>query len=154
MSLALAIADLKNILLDDATDDINLQIEVLAEEYDLKPLFLKNRAIADMGDLSTWADRQRAARAADQGNQERTKKKLLLTRIEDTLRATPVTANNIDDVLTIQETANQLREELGIQGRWQIVKRTQRRAPRHESFEQLARRICKEFGIDPSIMNL
>jgi hypothetical protein len=117
----------------EALDDLKLELvagkaasEVIvgiAEDHDLKPAFLTNRAIAVLGDLNTYADRAAAARVADKANVEGAKRKIALARVKAQIEAhNDGTARVSDGQLELLITAA---NQLG--ANYQLVRRGQRR---------------------------
>ncbi|QIG76143.1 hypothetical protein EVC24_122 [Rhizobium phage RHph_I4] len=138
MALIEAIEDLKSELAaGKQVDDV---IDQIAEDHELKPVFLRNRAIAAIGDLSTYAERAAAAREANKANIEGAQKKIALSRIKAQIEAHNAgTARVSDDRLALLIAAA---NELG--ANYQLVRRGQRLpATDEQKFDRLMRRFIK-----------
>ncbi|AHC30514.1 hypothetical protein CC53_gp097 [Rhizobium phage vB_RleS_L338C] len=138
MALIEAIEDLKAEL--EAGKSVDAVIEQIAEDHDLKPVFLRNRAIAAIGDLDNYAERAAAAREANKSNIEGAKRKIALSRVKAQIEAHNAgTARVSDGQLRILIAAA---NELG--ANYQLVQRGQRLpATPAQQFERDMRRLIK-----------
>lgn len=138
-----ALEDLKSELRKGKTAES--VVDSIAADYDLKPVFLLNRAKATLGDLATWAERNQKAHDALQPGLEKAKKKILLAKLENKMQTTKWTEATREEATDLAETINSLRAEFGIAGRWEL--RT-KRVRKPADFDSLIRKFAKELGME------
>lgn len=139
MSLIAALDDLRSDLFDGK--NVDDAINDIAVEHDLKPVFLRNRAIAALGDLETYTDRAEAARIADRENLEAAKKKIALTRIVAQIDA----HNSNEKRVTDDQLALLVAAANSLGANYQVVQRGSRNMDPGAVFDRTMNRLIREL---------
>lgn len=136
MSLALAIDDLKAELIE-GTSSIDKAINTIAQDYDLAPVFLKNRAIAALGELSTVGERHRAAVEANKEQLLAANKKIALSKLKAKIHDhnTGVKRVSDDELYMLVEAANELGADY----------RVSYRRPRRPNYDRALRDLIRSL---------
>lgn len=135
MSLALAIDDLKAELIDGVpVDDA---IALISHEYGLKAVFLENRAIAALGDLSTVGERHRASVEVNKEQLEAANKKIALSKLKAKIHDhnTGVKRVSDDELYMLVEAANELGADY----------RVSYRRPRRPNYDRALRDLIRSL---------
>lgn len=142
MKLTDALSDLKLELA--AGEDVDRAIENIAQMYDLKPVFLRNRAKAALGDLSTWAERDKTSREVLAPSLEAARQKMARTQVENRIRAHNAGTNRVSD----DELQKLIAAANALGGNWTVKQRRKKDLDELDQAIAALLRLLKTEGVD------